>query len=94
MKAKRDGIELSVNLPVSVDGTHGAAVMIPITWFVPMRIKRRGVEMRLIIEGADVLPRKSDPVLLGAIARAHRWFGELSSGRVASLAAIAASAVR
>ncbi len=89
MKLKQDGIELSVNLPVSVDGTHGAAAMIPITRFVAMRMKRRGVEMRLIIEGTDARPRKPDPALLKAIARAHRWFEELASGRAASLAAIA-----
>ena len=47
-----------------------------------------GVEMRLIINGGDE-PRKPDPALLKAFARARRWFEELSSGRVRSLFEIA-----
>ena len=54
-----------------------------------MRLKRRGVEMRLVIDGHDALPRKPDPVLLKALARAHRWFQELASGPARSIAAIA-----
>jgi site-specific DNA recombinase len=34
-------------------------------------------------------PRVPDASLLKAIARAHRWFEELASGRATSLAAIA-----
>ena len=86
---KPGGIELSINLPLPVDGTHGAAAMLPITQFFAMRMKRRGVEMRLIIGGADAPPRKPDAALLKAIARAHRWFEELISARATSLAAIA-----
>ena len=86
---KPGGIELSINLPLPVDGTHGAAAMLPITRFFAMRMKRRGVEMRLIIGGADAPPRKPDAALLKAIARAHRWFEELISARATSLAAIA-----
>ena len=65
--------------------------MLPITQFFAMRMKRRGVEMRLIIGGADAPPRKPDPALLKAIALAHRWFEELISARATSLAAIASS---
>ena len=91
VKLKPGGIELSVNFPLSVNETHGAAAMLPITQFFAMRMKRRGVEMRLIIGGADAPPRKPDPSLLKAIALAHRWFEELISGRATSLAAIASS---
>lgn len=45
--------------------------------------------MRLIIGGADAPLRKPDAALLKAIARAHRWFEELVSGRATSLAEIA-----
>jgi site-specific DNA recombinase len=63
--------------------------MLPITQFFAMRMKRRGVEMRLIIGGAEAPPRKPDAALLKAIARAHRWFEELISAGATSLAAIA-----
>ena len=86
---KPGGIELSINLPLPVDGTHGAAAMLPITQFFEMRMKRRGLEMRLIIGGADAPPRKPDAALLKAIARAHQWFEELISARATSLATIA-----
>ena len=86
---KPGGIELSINLPLPVDGTHGAAAMLPTTQFFAMQMKRRGVEMRLIIGGADAPPRKPDAALLKAIARAHWWFEELISARATSLAAIA-----
>ena len=86
---KPGGIELSINLPLPVDGAHGAAAMLPITQFFAMRMKRRGVDMRLIIAGADAPPRKPDAALLKAIARAHWWFEELISARATSLAAIA-----
>jgi hypothetical protein len=44
--------------------------------------------MRLIINGGDD-PRKPDPILLKAVARARGWFEELASGRVRSLVEIA-----
>jgi len=63
--------------------------MLSMTRFIALRMKRRGVEKRLVIEGADAMPRVPDAPLLKAIARAHRWFQELVSGRATSLAAIA-----
>jgi site-specific DNA recombinase len=57
--------------------------------FVPLRMKRRGVETRIIIATGDDLPRKLDPALLKAVARSRVWFEELASGSVRSLAEIA-----
>lgn len=54
-----------------------------------MQVKRRGREIRLVIEGAAP-SSKSDPALVKAIARAHGWFQDLVSGRVASITEIAA----
>jgi len=54
---------------------------------IPMQIKRRGVEMRLVL-AADYT--KPDPTLVKAIAKAHKWFAELSSGKITSIAEIAA----
>src|SRR5207244_13094383 len=44
------------------------------------RIKRRGVEMRLVIKGRSASPTTPDPVLLKEIRRAHRCFEALVSG--------------
>lgn len=61
-----------------------------VTHHVPMTVKRRGVEMRLVIDGPGIASRKADPTLLKAIARARGWFDDLVAGRASSLAAIAA----
>jgi hypothetical protein len=56
---------------------------------VPLRIKRRGVEMRLVIEGPSSAAANRDPTLLKEIRRAHRCFEALVSGRVRSVAELA-----
>src|SRR6202030_3508983 len=56
---------------------------------VPLRIKRRGVEMRLVIEGPSASPTTPDPILLKEIRRAHRCFAALVSGQVGSVAELA-----
>ena len=54
-------------------------------------MKRRGVETRIIIAAGHDMPRKVDQALLKAVARSRAWFEELASGRVRSLANIAAA---
>jgi site-specific DNA recombinase len=90
-----DRIELS---PIRLRVILSAAVLFPSTpeavdakaavliRDVPLRIKRRGVEMRLVIEGLSAVPRNADPVLLKEIRRAHRCFEALLSGQVRSVA--------
>lgn len=57
---------------------------------LPLRIRKRGVEMKLVIEngrsGKAVTP---DPSLIKVITRAHRWMEALRSGQQTSQAAIA-----
>ncbi len=52
-----------------------------------MQMKRRGVEMRLVIGGAG--PVRTDPTLIKTIVRAHKWYNELISGRANSMVEIA-----
>jgi hypothetical protein len=49
-----------------------------------MQMKRRGVEMRIVLQG-DSNPTRVDLPLLKAVARARRWSDELLSGRVRSV---------
>ena len=56
---------------------------------VPLRIKRRGVEMRLVIEGPSSAAANRDPTLLKEIRRAHRCFEALVSRRVRSVTELA-----
>jgi hypothetical protein len=55
---------------------------------IPLKIKRRGVEMRLVIESDRPVPAKADPTLLKEIIRAHRCFDALRTGK-ASIAELA-----
>jgi hypothetical protein len=52
----------------------------------PLRIKRRGVEMRFAIDAPDPRATNPDPVLLKEVKRARRCFDPLVSGRIGSLA--------
>jgi site-specific DNA recombinase len=85
-----EGIRLGLSIPVACSEPGDATLreVLNLFRFVPLKVKRRGVEMRLIINGGDE-PRKPDPALLKAFARARGWFDELASGRVRSLVEIA-----
>ena len=91
---REDGMHLSfrVALPIA-GGDNGAdASGVVLSRFIPMQMKRRGVELRLVLEGHAARASKADPALLKALARAHGWFDDLVCGRAASLAEIAARA--
>ena len=59
----------------------------PATIEVPFQLRRRGVEIRLVLraEGAEA----PDDRLIALIARSHRWLDQLTSGAVASIREIA-----
>ena len=85
-----DGFRLALKLPTQLAQAGEALnnASIAVSRFVPMQIKRRGVELRLVVNGDRSKAHKADPALLKAIARAHRWFDDLVTGRVASMAEI------
>jgi hypothetical protein len=84
-----EGIRLGLKISVPWGGPGSAPLhkVLHLFRFVPLTVKRRGIEMRLIINGDE--PRKPDPALLKAFARARGWFEELATGRVRSLVEIA-----
>ena len=57
---------------------------------LPMRLRRRGVEMRLVIDSFGSSASRLDPVLLKAVARAFRWFQALATRQATSVAELAA----
>ena len=54
-----------------------------------MQIRRRGFEMRLVIQGNSAPAPLADLTLIRAGARGRRWADDLLTGRVESIAAIA-----
>jgi len=75
-------------LTLSLDTLAGEAGL-TITRLVPMTIRRRGVEMRFVINGAGAATAKADPALMKAITRARAWFDDIVIGRATSLTALA-----
>jgi DNA invertase Pin-like site-specific DNA recombinase len=84
-------IRLALKLPLpSSDGQPAESVShLLITRVVSMKIKRRGVEMRLIIKGNGAPEPREDLALLKTIARAHQWSDALLSGQARSVEEIA-----
>lgn len=69
---KADGFLIAIQLPLG--SGH-----LKLTRAVPMQMKRRGVELKMIFGGK---PSKADPTLLKAVARGHRWFEVLKAGKL------------
>ena len=76
---KKDGITIKLSLK---------DFKFILTKDIPMQMRRRGVEMRMVIESPDATGN-IDQSLIKAVAKAHKWFGELSSGKVKSITEIA-----
>jgi site-specific DNA recombinase len=86
-----DGMRLSLKLPLSnvASGAPGGSSHLSIKRRIPMQIRRRGVELRLVINGGARASCKNDQSLLRAVARARCWFDDLVSGRCGSMVEIA-----
>ena len=92
VELKSDGIRVSIKLPIAGAEKPGAQFpdQVAIARSFPMQLKRRGVELRMIVGDHNRSAAIVDLSLLKAVARAHRWFDEISTGKARSLAAIAA----
>jgi site-specific DNA recombinase len=82
----RDGFRVTLRLPISPSDPSDTLTL---AQFVPLTMRKRGVELRLVIPNEPPSAAKADMVLLRTIARAHKWFDQLLSGEVKSLASIA-----
>jgi site-specific DNA recombinase len=90
VEMRDDGITVTLRIEVQCSRAGLRTTSnLDLSRFVPLRMKRRGVETRIIIAAGDDLPRKVDPALLKAVARSKGWFEELASKRVRSLTDIA-----
>jgi site-specific DNA recombinase len=90
VELRNDGIRLSINLPVeSSEKLVGRGpAHLKLTRLIPLRMRRRGVEMKFVVNGDSKASPRTDPVLLKMIARAHCWFDDLVSRRAASMVEI------
>ncbi|MDO8434046.1 MAG: recombinase family protein [Candidatus Binatus sp.] len=90
VELSREGFHLLLKLPLLPPGTESRAPTdhLSLKKLLPMQVKRRGVEMRMVLEG-DSTPSRVDLPLLKAVARARRWSQDLIAGRVQSVGEIA-----
>jgi site-specific DNA recombinase len=84
------GIRVSLRLPHSITEEQQIAnAALTITRVFPLQIRRRGFEMRLVIQGSRAPAPLPDLALIKAIARGRQWADDLLTGRMESVAAIA-----
>ena len=86
----RDGMQVTLKLPLLPTSDHSGVnpSHLSLARFVPLQMKRRGVELRLVLEGGSG-PSRIDLPMLRAVARARRWSDELISGQARSVDEIA-----
>jgi len=87
----KTGLRVSLKLPNSITEEQRDAntTALTITRVFPMQLRRRGFEMRLVIQGSRAPAPLADLALIKAIARGRQWADDLLAGRVESVAAIA-----
>ena len=75
VELRRDGIELTLALRslMPPGWSVAQAANLRVTRLVPMQMKRRGVETRLVIPGEINSFTRTDPALLRAVARGYCW---------------------
>ena len=88
VELSREGFHLSLKLPLPETGSRAPTDHLSLKKLLPMQVKRRGVEMRMVLEG-DSTPSRVDLPLLKAVARARRWSQDLIAGRIQSVGEIA-----
>jgi hypothetical protein len=86
VQLSRQSIHLSLKLRLALTEPSEVAspVRLLLSRLVPIQMKRRGVERRIVLQG-DSTPNRVVLPLLKAVARARRWSDDLLSGRVRSV---------
>ena len=85
-----DGLQVALRLPLPADQEHAqtTASTLALSRSIPLHLRKRGHEMRLVLDGLQPAGRVDHP-LLKALGRAFRWSDDLLAGRVHSVAEIA-----
>lgn len=81
------GVRVTLNLPLPTATNRDAAISV--TRELPLQVRRRGVEKRLLITDNALQEARIDRALLKAVARAHCWLEDFVAGRATSMTLIA-----
>jgi site-specific DNA recombinase len=90
VQLSRQSLNLSLKVPLAPTEPSDLTnpLSLPLSKSVPLQLKRRGNETRVILEGSAP-PNRVDLPLLKAVARTRRWAGELLSGKAHSVRQLA-----
>lgn len=72
-------------IPYLVDAGHDLAI----TRHLPIDIKRRGAEMRLIVQDETATPQRTDQTMIKAVANGHGWYADWSGDDIGGMREIA-----
>jgi hypothetical protein len=75
----REGIRLLLQLRIAAEDRNGITRHLALARLIPLQLKRRGVETRMVLTG-EATPSRVELPLLKAVARARRWALELIVG--------------
>ena len=56
---------------------------------IPVALRRRGVELKLVVSDGRARPTAPDPKLVAAVAKPHAWLSELREGCAGSIRQLA-----
>jgi site-specific DNA recombinase len=87
----RDGSDMPRNHPTAETRMAGGSPAGDVTSIIiPTKLRRRGVETKLIVESPDASSTaEPDPALVKMIANAHQWWDDLVAHRFPTLRALA-----
>jgi site-specific DNA recombinase len=90
VELRQDGIRLSIKLPIGLSETlvGRGPTHLKLSRLIPLQMRRRGVEMKFVVNGDSTASPRTEPALLKMTARARCWFDDLVSGRAASMVEI------
>jgi site-specific DNA recombinase len=89
VELSRAGIRVSLKLQLAdSEDRNSLPRHLSLAKSIPMRMKRRCVATRMVLEG-EISPSRVNLPLLRAVARAHRWALDLISGQVHSVEELA-----
>jgi DNA invertase Pin-like site-specific DNA recombinase len=85
----REAMQLLLELPIATSQSDEKSQdHISLSRVFPMEVKRRGIELRMVLE-SNCKAGIFDRPLIKAVARARRWSNQVLSGQVPSIRAIA-----
>jgi site-specific DNA recombinase len=79
VELNQNGIRISLKMPLTFSENFRGPepVQLTLTRDIPLQMRRRGVELRFIVDGNTPVSARVEPALIKLVSREHRWFDDL-----------------